>query len=619
MKKIFLAVIIFSSLNLLAQKKLFMPSEFVNSYENEFRNFDGTPGKNYFSNYADYNIDVFFNPENGFLKASADITYHNQSNDTLEMIIIRLYKNLFQKGNLRDFAVNPTDVNNGINIKSFYINEKEYNLNDASFYGTNMYVQLPEPLKNNSKLSLSIEWELIMPQNTTIRNGKYGENIYMIAYWYPQIAVYDDVFGWDTNIFGGTQEFYNEHSNFNVKITVPSPNIVWATGMLENPYKIFTKKYAMKIDDALKSDEVVSILSQEDYKSGNILKNNDENTWKFKAQKVPDFAFSTSANHNWDATGTYVPNRPQRILISGVYADSSKIFHSLTKVSRKIINYFSFKKPQIYYPYPAMTVFEGGGGMEYPMMVNIGDIESPCDFYYVVAHEIAHSYFPFYTGTSETRYAWMDEGIISFFPRYAVDEIFNSCNTVKSIYKNYNRIAGTVNDFPMMFPSSIFNDFYIYRNIAYNRPAYAFYILHEHLGDSLFYEALREFTERWHYKHPYPYDFFYTFEDVANEDLTWFWQPFFFEFSKPDLSFKDVYFDAGLYIEIENSGGLPLPVDVKIYLKNGKIQNYHKNIDVWKNKDVINVYIPLKEKPDKLILENSMIPDVNKSDNLFVF
>ncbi|MBN2662789.1 MAG: M1 family metallopeptidase [Bacteroidales bacterium] len=596
-----------------------MPNEFLRAYQNNYRNYDGTPGDNYFANYSDYKIDVHFDPTTGKLVGSEEVVYHNNSNDSINTLVIRLYKNLFQKSNPRDFRVNPDDIHDGIDIKTFKINGQSYDLTKVAFYGTNMFAPVFNPILPNSETTIHIEWEFTMPQKTSIRNGKYGDKTYMVAYWYPQIAVYDDVFGWDQSIFGGTQEYYNDHSNFDVSITVPAPNIVWATGVCQNYSEVYNSKYLAKILSAQKTNDVVNILTPIDYADGQILKKTTENTWNFKAEKIPDFAFSTSASHNWDATSISMPDRTQRVLINGVYADSSANFHSLAEVSRKIIGYFSFQKPNIYYPYPAMTVFEGGGGMEYPMMVNQGDIKDLCDFYYVTAHEIGHSYFPFYAGTSETRYAWMDEGLISYFPRFAVDDLFGTCNTVPDIVSNYSRISGNFDDLPLMVPSSIFKNFFTYRNIAYNRPAFAFYILNEYLGDSLFYGALQNFAQKWHYKHPYPYDFFYTFENFTNEDLSWIWKPFFFDFTKIDLALTDVNFNGGLHIVIVNEGKIPVPVELNIYSSDGKIIKVNKPVSCWKNTDICEIFIPMSVAPVKVEIDASKIPDADLSNNYFEF
>ena len=252
-------------------------------------------------------------------------------------------------------------------------------------------------------------------------------------------------------------------------------------------------------------------------------------------------------------------------------------------------------------------------------MVNEASTGSLCDDYYVTAHEVGHSYFPFFTGSNETRYAWMDEGLISYFPRLVTDELLLDCGSTQQVITQYMRVAGKSNDLPLMTPTNIFKDFYAYRVIAYNRSAIALNQLHLHLGDELFYASLQEYTKRWKYKHAYPYDFFYTFEDISEQDLSWLWKPFFFEFTKPNLAIIDVKFEGGLYFSVENIGGMPLPIEISISLADGKVQTVVKKNDCWKDKSICEFYIPMDSKPKSIKLGNKTIPDIDERDNVFEF
>lgn len=620
MKKISFVITILLILisNITAQTSYPTPVEFQKSFEDKTRDTSGMPGVNYFTNYSDYTIEANFNPETGKIDGSEQIIYHNNSNDTLNSITIRLYYNLFQSGAQRDFPISSQDLNSGVLISLLQIGAKNIDLSSTSTNGTNLVVKLPENLAPKGQITLKINWQAQVPLNSTVRTGRYGKNNYLVAYWYPQIAVYDDVFGWDNNVYTGAQEFYNDHSNFDVNITVAAPYLVWGAGVMTNVNDVYTKKYADLIKKATYSDTVIKILTQADYKDGKILKDKKANTFHYTAEKVPDFAFAVSQSHNWDAVGISMPDRTQRVLISGIYADSSKIYHRLAEVSRKIISYFSFQKPQIYYPYTTMNVFEGQGGMEYPMMVNIGDIEDSSSFFYVVAHEVGHTYFPFYCGTNETRYAWMDEGFINFFPRYAVDEIFK-CHTLNDVVKNYQKVAGSVYDLPIMIPSNIFKNFTIYRNIAYNRPAYAFLVLHDYLGDSLFFAVIREFANRWHYKHPYPLDFINTTEQVTKSDLSWFFIPYFYQMDYADLAITNVKVEGGIYFTVENKGGLPMPINVLITYQDGRTQTVTKDISCWKNSNHIDFYIPSQILPKNIIFADQKLVDINLLNNQVKF
>lgn len=622
MKKYLLAI--FFSFNLiiisLAQTNLYMPIEFQKSYSKGFRNYDGSPGKNYFINYAKYKIDANFFPQQNKLSATETIIYINNSKDTLSKIVVKLYSNLYKKGAPRDFPIPESDLTEGMIIKEAKIRNKSLDVEKLKEHATFLYLPLQQKLLPGDSIKLYFSWELKLPEKMAMRYGRYASRTYFVGYWYPQIAVYDDIFGWEKSPHTGVQEFYNDHSDYDVNITVPFPNLVWATGKLQNASQVLKKTYYQKYKIALHSKEVVHIVTAEDLKNKEILKNSKKNTWHFKAKQVPSFAFATSDQHNWDAVSLSIPDKAEPVLISAVYADSSKIYHSLADASKKIISYYSFKKPQIFFPYTAMTVFEGGGAMEHPMMVNMGDMEKPCLFHYVLAHEIGHTYFPFYTGTNEKKYAWMDEGLMSYFPRIVTDEIWTKCSNTNIIKTKYTEMAGSVFDLPPMIPSSIYHDFFAYRNIAYNRPGFAFYILNQTLGDSLFYTALQQYVKRWAHKHPYPYDFFFTFNNITNQNLNWFWKPYFFEFATADLEISDYnYNNADLFIRIKNKGGLPLPVKIQVILEDGKTVDFSKNADCWKNSNHLDISISIEKKPVKIILGSKDIPDIDPSNNIINF
>lgn len=610
--KIIFLIFVFLQVNVYSQKYP-LSAEYLRALTNKTRDTLGVPGVKYFTNFAEYKIKAIFNPENGSITGTETIKYYNNSSDTLSQIVLRLYYNLLQKGNARDFAVDSRDVNDGVVIVKILIGKIEVNKEDLNYTGTNLIVNLKRKILPQSQIEIVVEWRSVVPQYTPIRTGRYPNANYMVAYWYPQIAVYDDVFGWDRRSHTGTQEFYNEQCNFDVEITVQSPYVVWATGKLVSLSDVFKDNIVNRIKKALMSDSVVSVLKPNDYLEGNILKDKKQNNFHFVAKQVPDFAFAVSKDHCWDAVGISMPDREERVLISAVYADSSQLFHSLANVSRKIISYFSFNQPRIYYPYNSMTVFEGNGGMEYPMMVNIGHTNEKEGFYYVVAHEIAHTYFPFYTGTNETVYAWMDEGFINFFPRLAVDNIFKT-NTTQQIFNNYQRLAGTIYDLPIMTPTDIYHNFYLYRNIAYNKPAFALFTLYDYLGDSLFFGAIRNFVETWKYKHPLPVDFFACFETYTKQDFSWFFKPYFYEIRYPHYEISNIRQEGGLYFEVKNLGGIPQPISIIIEYENGQKQEYNKDVSYWKEKNILDIYINTSEKVKRIIFAKSKIVDIDSKN-----
>lgn len=566
-----LLLILILSLDFLSFSQYPISSEFAAALDKKTRTLEGLPGQNYFVNKADYKIIADFDPYTGQIDGNEIVVYYNQSPDTLKEIVIRLYYNILKSGNPHDSYLDSRDFHNGIEIKSLEINQKKIDLRLCRFQGTIMVVPLKDYLFPKSSMQIKISWQSIVPQYNNIRTGKYPNNNYLVAYWYPQIAVYDDIFGWDKNSYTGTQEFYNDHNNFNVKINAPEPFIVWATGRLYNATDVFTEKVLLKFKKAYLSDSVVKIISPTDY-SSKILKNS-QNTFHFIAENVTDFVFAVSKDHHWDAVSISIPDKTERVLINAVYADSSELFHQTAWATRKILSYFSFNLPQIFYPFPTLTIFQGQGGMEYPMFVNLGHTDKKESFYYVLAHEIAHNYLPFYCTTNETVFAWMDEGFINFFPRLVVDELFN-LNRTFDIFTEYEKNARTFFDLPINTPANIYKDFWKYRIIAYNKPSYALMLLKDYLSDTTFWTIFREYINTWKYKHPTPYDFIFFVENYLKQDLSWFFKPFFFQISYPLLEIVDIKNEQELSFKIINTGGIPQPINLKIIFEDNSSMIY---------------------------------------------
>jgi hypothetical protein len=391
------------SIHAQSTKELFMPKEIKKAYEDGTRAYDGKPGKNYFQNTTDYQIKAEFNPETRTITGSETITYKNNSKDSLSHIYIKLYQDLFKKGSARNWDLGPVDIHDGVLIKSLKINNSEIALNSIYIRrnATNMRVNLPEKILPKSITKIEIDWEVIIPGTIPVRMGTYHGTNFMIAYWYPKMAVYDDIRGWNSVPHTGSCEYYNEFGDFEVEITVPKEYNVWSSGLLQNAKEIYSKKYLDKMEKAANSDEIIRVITKEGRLENKITKDAEKHTYKFKARNLPDFAFAVSNSYLWDATSVKVGNN--RVLVHAVYYENSKDFHEVADLSRKIIDYFSTECPAIEFPYPQMVAFNGSGGMEFPGMVNDGDASNRDGTIYLTAHEIGHTYFPFYTGLKRTK------------------------------------------------------------------------------------------------------------------------------------------------------------------------------------------------------------------------
>lgn len=606
-----------------AQTKLFTPQEIIKAYNKDTRTTDGKQGKNFWQNHSDYQINVTVNTKENLLEGKENIIYHNNSPVDLDIIVFRMYQDFSIPEKSRDWDIRKEDFGDGVNLKTLIINGEEIDLANtkiASRPGTNLIVKLKNKLASRTSNEIFAEWSFKIPNMDFPRMGKYDSSTYLIAYWYPQISVYDDIDGWDFTDYKGIVEFYNDFSDFDVNIKTDRDNmVVWATGVLQNPEEIFS-------DELLKKYNLDSgnVISKQDIQNGiKFLKQGKNTTYHYKAYNVPDFVFAMSDHYSWDReTAEVAPGKFTKI--NAAYNPDSHWFKYVSKIDKAVILFLSKDFPGVPFPFPSMTIFNGEGGMEYPMFVNDGTTDEWPSTVYLTAHETTHSYFPFYMGINERKYAWMDEGWAVYLPmefqmkmsKDNPENIRDSLIDVKTRSVNYYlRVAGTFYDIPALAPSNVIKS-PSYRNNAYSKAAVIYDVLRDMLGDDIFKKTLREFMQRWNGKHPTPYDFFNTFNDVAG-NMDWFWNKWFMTYAKPDLMLHSSYIDDKiLHLNISNEGGLPLPVELRIELENGKIINIHKTAEVWKDGNYMISIDQNLESPMKFIkLGNSHIPDVHPEDN----
>lgn len=596
-----------------------IPVNMKKAYDNGFRTFTGKPGTNYVQNNASYKIEAELFPNTKIIKGSAKIEYKNNFHENLDYIVIRLYQNAFKKGAERDFNIDSRDIHDGVRIQNLKLNGEDIKVKSDNVVDRSqiMLIRIPAELKSNKSFYLEMDWEVKIPEYSRIRMGSYSDKSFFVAYWYPQIAVYDDIDGWDENPHTFQSEFYNDFSDYDVKITAPGDFLLWATGELQNPDEIYTESILSKYNEAKVSDNIISIIDSTSAGKTKVTKN-EKNSWNFKANYVPDFAFAAASDYLWDATSINVDDSKKRVFIHAAYLKSSKDFYDVAAISRKAIHYFSTDLPGVPYPYPVMSVFNGGGGMEFPMMVNDGSVSDYAAAVGLTSHEIAHTYFPFYMGINEVKYAFMDEGFAVMLPfKFQIEE--GKYNPVANNARIFSAASGKETEVPPIIPSYILKR-PAYRIAAYNRPGLAYHFLQDYLGESKFRTVLQSFMKDWAGKHPTPFDLFFSFNTYSNENLSWYFIPWFFESKSADLKISSVDKNSdNLIIEIENKGGLPLPVSIRILDKSGEeIKSIYKNAGVWKGEtNIINLSIPFDDSISRIEMLNLDIPDVNKDDNIY--
>jgi hypothetical protein len=597
-----------------------LPDNYRKAYQAGTRSADGSPGPNYWINHTSYAIDVEATPATGLISGKATIRYTNNSPDTLPQLVFRLYQDIYKKGNARQFVLDASDLTDGVRITSLTVGGQTYDPtgNKVSRSATNMTVQLSEPLLANQTAEVKIEWNFVMPQHHFIRMGQYQPEHLFVGYWYPQVAVYDDIDGWDRHEYQGMVEFYNDHSDFSVNITVPGGFAVWATGELQNPIDVLGAEKANLLNKAASSDEVIPILVADDYQTNANFNKKNKTTWQFKADQVPDFAFAASSISQWDATSVVVDSATgRRVLVSAVYPPGLTHYEKVAGIARQAVQYMSFDWPGIPFPYPCATVVANGrktGGMEFPMMANDGAPDDLADLQGLTYHEIFHNYFPFAMGTSERKYAFMDEGWAHYFPTGFLAEVSPETVYLQNSIRNYAAFAGSENELPPMIPTYIFNDYTTQRMAAYTRPAVAYHLLRQELGDEVFGSALREYMRRWQGKHPMPYDFFATFDAVSGQPLEWFWNPWFFGRGIPDLALEAP--DNNNVIKIHRLGAMPVPISLLINFTDGTNAVIEKKASIWKDgQSTVEVSVPAQKAVKSMVLGNEWIPDSKPEDN----
>ena len=606
-----------------SEEELYIPRNISIAYENGTRSNDGKPGRKYWQNHSEYKIDVEFDPLSKFLKGSGKITYYNNSPDTLKNIVLRLYPDIFKKGAVRDWAFNPDGLNDGLIIHKMIAGTQQVDTESESEFrriGTNAVLELPNYLNPNSSMDLFIDWSYFISSNR-LRTGEYDSTSFFIAYWYPEIAVYDDVDGWDMLNYGGTQEFYNDFSSFDVKISVPNNFCVWATGELQNPDTILDEKFLDRYKNSILSDTVIRIISKENLLEEKILNYNaSKNIWHFKADNSTAFAFALSDHYLWDRI---VVNSldTKKVFIDVAYREESADFYDVAEITKQVVEYFSFEFPAVLFPYSNQSIFNGGrngGGMEHPMIINNGTSDSKASAEALVTHEIAHQYFPFYVGSNEKKYAFMDEGWAVFFT-INYQEKFSTSARLKTEVSAYQKFAGREMELPPIVPSNFITGT-AYRMAAYTRPALAYYFLQDLLGKDKFKIALQEFFASWKGKHPLPYDLFNTFNDVSGENLNWFWKPWFFESGFPDLALDKVVQNRGtIKINVKKEGIIPVPVQLTLIFEDDSSEIIYHSANVWKEgNDLLEIKIDSANKLKEVILGSDSIPDVDPENNLIV-
>jgi hypothetical protein len=592
-----------------------IPRNIENSFKKGTRSMDGKPGRNYWQNSADYTLHIDFSPSTRLLSGTVEIVYSNNSPDTLRQVWFKLYPNLYKKGAILSRTISPKDVGEGVIIDSMWVIDKQIAKKNIAINGTNMVIgQLS--IAPGTKTKFRISYHYTVNKGSHIRTGEIDSNSHFIAYFFPRVAVYDDIDGWNRLPYNGNLEFYNDFSNFDSYITVPKDFIVWATGDLQNCNEVLMPGYCDRIEQAEKNDAIINIIDTTDDRT-KITADKAFNTWHYKASNVTDFTFASSDHYIWQSSSLVVDSSTKRrTRVDAAFNPIHQDYFWVAGDARRTVEVMSHIFPKWPFPYPHVTVFDGLDQMEYPMMVNDNPVEDRQESIMLTDHEVFHMMFPFYVGINETKYAWMDEGWAT------IGEWIVSPYIDSTIVDDYGvlpteRHMGTEYDLPIITPSTETN--FSYFTNSYPEPAMGYLFVKDMLGDSLFLKALHFYIRNWNGKHPMPLDFFNSMNTGSGKNLNWFWKRWFYDEGYADLAITSVIQKLKAYnITITLKGNKPVPVDLFITFADKTTTKVHRSIAAWEkgNKNIV-ISIPVNKKIQKIELGSTWVPDVNKADNVY--
>jgi len=599
-----------------------MPRDVQAAFKKGTRSPDGRPGKNYWQNSGRYMIAVQAAPPDRTVRGSEQITYFNNSPDTLRNLVIRLVLNIHKPGALRYGTASPDYLTSGVDIDAFTENGQSRSWKNSQQDGTWKPVRLTKPLLPHDSVQLSFDWHYQISLESG-REGMIDSTTFFLAYFYPRISVYDDYIGWDRMDFTDQQEFYNDFNDYTLRVTVPKNYIVWATGTLQNPEEVLTPAFARKLASSMTTDNIIHVATKEDLSQKMVTAQNATNTWLWTARDISDMTVGLSDHFVWDASSVVVDDATgRRASVQSAFNDSAKDFHQMVEFGRHALDWLSHNWPGIPYPFPKTTIFQGYADMEYPMMVNDGTNDDPIFSRFVAEHEIAHTWFPFYMGINESRYGFMDEGWATTL-ELLIGQSDLGKEKAESFYKQF-RVNGYIydpsseEDLPIITPANVLRGA-SYGNNAYGKPSLAYLAMKDMLGDDLFKKCLHEYMTRWHGKHPIPWDFFNSFNDAAGKNMNWFWTSWFFTNNYIDLAIDKVVRENDKYaVSIRNIGGFPIPFDLDIHYMDGSNEIQHQGPALWST-DPKNAQVLLTPSAGKKIqsveIKGGIYVDADRSNN----
>lgn len=606
-------------------------ADFLDREGNSYRTGSGNPGPDYWQNGADYVLGVDLDDTTNMISGNVTITYHNNSPEPLPFIWLHLEQNRYTP-EARGTLSTPIqgyrfdgDTNGGYTITNVKAKTGKTQSSKYLITDTRMQVFFEEPIApKGGKASISMNFSYKIPGKGLDRMGRLETEkgtIYSMAQWYPRVAVFDDVLGWNTEPYLGAGEFYLGYGDFDYKVTVPYNHIVVGSGALQNEKEVLPSLLQNRMRQAEKSDKTVHIIKPEEVGNTQVTrpKQSGKITWHFKMENTRDIAFASSKAFIWDAARMNLPDGKKAIAQSAypIESNGNNGWERSTEYTKASIEFYSNK----WYPYPypaAVNVASNVGGMEYPGVSFCGYNRKGARLWGVTDHEWGHMWYPMIVGSNEKKHVWMDEGFNSFINYYST-KAFNKGEYDTRLNRD---MIVAFNQNPNREPVSTHPDIVQSSNLgmtAYYKPAYGLFMLREYiLGHQRFDNAFRSYTKAWAFKHPQPADFFNHVENVAGEDLNWFWKHWFYSNENIDVGIEAIDAVGSDYLVTFINKGFPFPIKFEVTYQDGSKELKELPVEIWQRSKRWIYLLETNKKVKQIQIDpNKITADIDDANNIF--
>ena len=548
------------------------------------RDSTGRPGRSYWQLRTDYTIEARLDTATSRIVGSERVTIHNASPDTLRQLALRLDQNLFLGNTPQAATWVPSEVTDGMVITRLAVDGRAVNLAPQGQQGggdappaepfatglrtTLARITLSSPILPRTTATLEIDWNHKVPGGPGSGHRmtqRWADSLYQPTQWYPRVAKYDDLRGWDAELYLGPSEFYNNFGRFDVRIDVPAGWIVSGTGVLQNPQEVLTSTARERLARVLQSDEITTIVGPDETGPGRSTLRGAQGAaapssggrlvWHFVADTVNDFAWATARQFVWQATRATIPGKGPVPIHMYYLPGRADLFRDAGQISRHALEFYS----KLWFPYqfPQLTLQDGpSAGMEYPMVINSN--RGAAD------HEAAHQWWPMVVGTNETWYGWMDEGFNQYMNILSDADAEGQRPVLDGLGLSYGRTSGTESEPPMMWNANYAGPA-SYGFTTYAKTPLVLSSLGGIVGDSAVQRAHREWAEAWMWKHPSPWDYMFFMNRALGRDLGWFWHYWLFTTESSDASIQNVTTSGTrTSVVVRQDGQMPSPVVLRV-------------------------------------------------------